>query len=54
MTISLYMLRAFQIGLTMSDLEQLNYGDVMDIMMESANDSAEYKELATQADFDRF
>lgn len=54
MTISLYMLRAFQTGLTMSDLEQLNYGDVMDIMVESMNDSAEYKELATQEDFDRF
>lgn len=54
MTISLYMLRAFQIGLTMADLEQLNYGDVMDIMVEAANDSAEYKEVATQADFDRF
>lgn len=54
MTISLYMLRAFQTGLHMSDLEQLNYGDVMDIMVESVNDSVEYKELATQEDFDRF
>lgn len=54
MTISLYMLRAFQIGLSMADLEQLNVGDVIDMMVESSNDSAEYRELATQADFDRF
>ncbi len=54
MTISLYMLRAFQTGLAMPDLEQLNYGDVMDMMMESANDSYEYKQVATQEDFDRF
>lgn len=54
MTISLYTLRAFQIGLHMADLEELNYGDVMDMMIESANDSAEYKEVATQEDFDRF
>lgn len=54
MTISLYMLRAFQIGLRMSDLEQLNYGDVIDMMIESANDSVEYKQLATQDDFNRF
>lgn len=54
MTISLYMLRAFQVGLHMADLEQLNYGDVIDMMIESANDSVEYKQLATQDDFNRF
>jgi len=54
MTISLYMLRCFQAGLHMSDLEQLNYGDVLDMFIESANDNVEYKQLATQADFDRF
>lgn len=54
MTISLYMLRCFQIGLRMSDLEQLNYGDVVDMMTEMANDEYEYKILATQEDFDRF
>jgi hypothetical protein len=54
MTISLYMLRCFQSGLNMSDLEQLNYGDVLDMFIEMANDNVEYKTLATQADFDRF
>ena len=37
-----------------SDLELLNYGDVLDIMIENGNDSVEYKQKATQADFDRF
>lgn len=54
MTISLYMLRCLQIGLHMADLEQLNYGDVVDMMTEMANDNYEYKTLATQEDFDRF
>lgn len=54
MTISLYMLRCFQAGLHMSDLEQLNYGDVLDMFIEMANDGVEYKALATQEDFDRF
>lgn len=54
MTISLYMLRCIQLGLHMADLETLNVGDVIDMMVESANDSAEYRQLATQEDFDRF
>lgn len=54
MTISLYTLRCIQMGLHMADLERLNYGDVIDMMIESGNDGYEYKTLATQADFDRF
>jgi len=54
MTIGLYMLRCFQMGLHMADLENLSYGDVIDMMVESANDNCEYKQLATQEDFDRF
>lgn len=54
MTVSLYLLRCFQIGLHMADLEALNYGDVIDMMIESANDDVEYKQMATQEDFDRF
>jgi hypothetical protein len=41
-------------GLTMNDLENLSYGDVVDMMIEAGNDGADYKELATQEDFDRF
>lgn len=41
-------------GLNMADLEELDVGIVYDIMIEKANDSAEYDTIATQADFDRF
>jgi hypothetical protein len=37
-----------------SDLEQLEYGQVIDLFTESGNDKHEYRELATQEDFDRF
>ncbi len=37
-------------------MDQINEGTVLDMIVESSNDNAEdsYKELATQADFDRF
>ena len=54
MTVGLFMMRCFQIGLNMADLETLNYGDVIDMMTETLNDGCEYREVATQADFDRF
>lgn len=54
MTTALLMLRAVQMGLTIADLEQLEEGFLLDMMAERQNDSATYRELATQADFDRF
>ena len=42
------------LGLKIEDLDRLEYGMVEDILVESANDNYEYKELATQEDFDRF
>lgn len=50
----LYILRTIQAGLTLSDLEVLDYGFVLDIITELDNDSFDYKDKATQADFDRF
>ena len=41
-------------GLTMEDLDGLEYGFVLDMMTESTNDSYEYRPLANQEDFDRF
>lgn len=38
----------------MSDLEDLDIGTVYDMMIEDANDDAEYDQIATQADFDKF
>ena len=54
MNTSLYLLRAKQAGLTLSELDELEEGDVYGIFIESANDSEadSYAELATQADFD--
>lgn len=54
MTTALYLLRCVQIGLSIADLDFLEYGQVLDMMTESENDSYKYMELATQADFDRF
>lgn len=54
MTTGLFILRAFQMGLKMDDLDSLEYGTVIDMMIESGNDDCEYTQVATQEDFDRF
>lgn len=54
MNTALYMLRAVQLGLSVKDLEQLEVGLVMDMIIESGNDSAHYETVADQSDFDRF
>lgn len=41
-------------GLKMSDLEDLNEGFVVDMMIESSNDDYDYPTKATQEDFDKF
>ena len=38
----------------MADLDVLSVGMVNDMFTEKSNDSYEYKELATQSDFDKF
>jgi hypothetical protein len=48
------MLRCFQMGIRVADLEALSMGMVFDMITEHANDSYDYKELATQEDFDRW
>ncbi len=48
------MLRCFQIGLHISDLEAISIGMVYDLITESGNDSYEYKDVANQEDFDKF
>lgn len=54
MTTALFVLRAVQLGLSLDDLDGMEYGTVIDIMTEAANDNCEYKELASQDDFDKF
>lgn len=50
----MFLLRAIQIGLRISDLDVLEVGEVLDMIAESGNDSFEYKQVATQEDFDRW
>ena len=54
MNLAVFLLRAIQIGLTLDDLDSLEYGTVADMITESSNDNCEYKELASQEDFDKF
>lgn len=54
MTLGLFLLRAYQMGLTLDDLAILERGTVMDMMAEAGNDDCEYKTVATQEDFDIF
>ena len=54
MTTPLFMLRAVQLGVAVSDLDMLTIGLVLDMFTESQNDSYKYPNLATQEDFDKF
>lgn len=54
MNTAIFMLRSFQLGLSIADLENLEVGSVMDMIIESSNDSYKYQTVATQADFDKF
>lgn len=54
MTTPLFLLRAVQLGLTLADLDDLEFGMVSDMMTESENDDHKWKQVATQEDFDRW
>lgn len=54
MTSALLILRAYQLGLNLDDLDSLEYGMVVDMMTESQNDEAKYDRVATQEDIDRW
>lgn len=49
---ALYFLRCKQMNFTLKELFDLEYGEVVDLMVEAANDHEEYDYLATQNDFD--
>ena len=53
-TTALYILRAKQVGLSLEELNMMNFGFVMDILTELDNDRFDYPYKATQADIDRF
>ena len=48
------MLRALQIGLRLSDLEEITIGDLIDMLIEHDNDQYQYPIKATQDDFRSF
>ena len=54
MTTALFLLRVFQTGLRLDDLDELEAGTVFDIMTESVNDDYKYKQVASQSDMDKF
>ena len=47
-------LRALQMGLKLSDLDEMTLGELIDILIEHDNDSYEYPVKATQDDFRSF
>ena len=54
MTTPLFLLRCVQIGLSLRDLDLLTIVMVNDMYAESRNDSYDYREVATQSDYDAF
>lgn len=48
------MLRCFQVGISIDDLERLSMGNVLDIFTEAQNDKFDYKQVASQADMDNW
>jgi hypothetical protein len=53
----LFLLRCLEVGLSLSDLDLLTIGFVLDIWTEKGNDGEDYGptvRAANQSDFDRF
>ena len=53
MNTALFMLRAFELGIAVGDLQYLSVGMVFDMIIEKQNDKYDYPVLATQEDIDR-
>lgn len=54
MTTPLFLLRCVETGLSISDLDLLSVGLVLDMWIEKGNDTLKYDYVATQEDFDKF
>ena len=48
------MLRCKELGLSIDDLEKIDFGLVQDMLVEKDNDNYNYPYKASQEDFDRF
>ena len=51
MTTALFLLRCCEVGLSMSDLDELTVGMVNDMFIEKSNDSYDWKEIANLSYF---
>ena len=49
---AVYLLRCKQLGFTLTELFDFDYGEIQDVIIEGSNDHAEYGYKATQTDFD--
>ncbi len=54
MNTAIFVLRAKQLGLSLEELDELDEGFVIDMIIEAANDNETYQSIATQEDFDRW
>ena len=48
------MLRCKELGLSLTELENMDFGLVADMLVEKGNDEHKYPYKATQEDFDKF
>lgn len=51
---AVFLLRCYQLGIKFSDLDDIEEGLVIDMIIESGNDSYDYPRKATKEDFDNF
>nr|WP_276766744.1 hypothetical protein [Gemella morbillorum] len=53
-TTALFLLRCVEIGISISELDLLTIGMVLDIWTEKSNDSVKYSKVAGQVESDKF
>lgn len=53
-TLGIFMLRAAELGITVTELGDYTLGEITDMIIEKANDYEEYPELADSKDIHRF
>lgn len=53
-TLGMYLLRASELGLSITDLGDYTLGEITDMLIEKANDYEEYPEVAESKDIHRF
>ena len=53
MTSALIILRGKQVGFTLDEMDELTWGQLMDVIIESGNDNFKYPKQGTKEDFNR-